>query len=109
MPDPDPTAQVPQAPAPAGGAAAARPAARPLAAQPPAPDVKTPAMKELFARVQAEQRRLGWSDAKLCEFATRTLQARDPYKRFQCASLEFLSRLRPVPMRALLEELGKQR
>ena len=70
-------------------------------------DLRTAAMKELFARVQEQQRRLGFSDAKLCEFATTTLAATDPYHRFKATSVEFLGRLKPGPLQKLLAALEK--
>lgn len=70
-------------------------------------DLRSPSMKELFAKVQAQQRRLGWSDAKLCEFATTTLAAADPYHRFKATSVEFLGRLKPGPLGRLLAALEK--
>jgi hypothetical protein len=90
------------------------PPAAPAAATAPAPaapapqkDLRNPAMKQLFVKVQEEQRRLGWSDTKLCEFATTTLAALDPYKRFKATTVEFLARLKPEPLGALLASMRK--
>lgn len=73
----------------------------------PTKDLRTPVMKELFVKAQAQQRRLGWNDAKLCEFATTTLAAADPYHRFKATSVEFLSRLKPGPLGKLVAALEK--
>jgi hypothetical protein len=72
-----------------------------------AKDLRTAAMKELFARVQEQQRRLHFTDAKLCEFATTTLTAADPYHRFKATSLEFIGRLKTGPLKKLLSALEK--
>jgi hypothetical protein len=88
MPDP--------APAPAAGAAASK-------------DLRNPAMKSLYAQVVSQQKRLGWSDAKLCEFATQTLGPTDPYGRLKVTTVEFLSRLRPTLLAKLVEALEKAR
>ncbi len=92
---------------PASPAAATKPTA-PAAPAPPK-ELRNPAMRSLFAKVQEQQRRLGWSEAKLCEFATAALGALDPYKRFKATTAEFLARLRPVPLEQLLAALVKQR
>jgi hypothetical protein len=72
---------------------------------PAAEDLRSPAMKELFARVQEQQRRLQWNDAKLCEFATETLKPLDPYRKFKATTLEFVSRLRIGQLKPLLKAL----
>jgi hypothetical protein len=101
----DPT---PPAAAPATPAAAAKPAAP---AAPPAPPKQliSPAMKELYAQVQEQQKRLGWNDAKLCEFATQLLGPADPYKKLKIGTIEFLQRLRVGLLEPLLEALKKSR
>jgi hypothetical protein len=70
-------------------------------------DLRNPLMKELFAKVQAQQRRLNWNDAKLCDFATTTLAAADPYHRFKATAVEFLGRLKPGPLQKLLAAMEK--
>jgi len=70
-------------------------------------DLRTAPMKELFAKVQEQQRRLNFTDAKLCEFATTTLAAADPYHRFKATSLEFIGRLKTGPLKKLLSALEK--
>src|SRR6185295_7836187 len=82
------------------------PAAVP-AADPANKDLRSTAMKELFARVVEQQRRLGFSDARLCEFATETLKPLDPYRKFKATSVDFLSRLRVLQMKQLLKALEK--
>jgi hypothetical protein len=47
-------------------------------------------MKELFARVQEQQRASSGTDAKLCEFATETLKPLDPYRKFKATTLDFV-------------------
>ncbi len=69
----------------------------------------SPAMKELFAQIQEQQKRLAWSDAKLCEFATQTLGLLDPYKKLKVASVAFLQRLRVGPLGVLLSALRTAR
>jgi len=102
---PPPAAKAP----PAGKAAPAEKAAAP--AKPPAPpkDPRDPAMREHFARVQSEQRRLGWDDAKLCEFATKALATSDPYGRLKVTTIDFASRLRPTLLKSLAAALAKER
>jgi hypothetical protein len=75
--------------------------------EPASSDLRSPAMKELFAKVQEQQRRLTWSDAKLCEFATATLQPLDPYHKFKATAVEFLGRLRVGQLQPLLKALEK--
>jgi len=104
-----PAAAKPAAPAAATAPAAAKPAAPAVPAPPPAPprDMRTEVIKGLFAQVQAEQRRLGWSDAKLVEFANATLGPLDAYKRLKVTTLEFLSRIRPTLLETLLAAMKK--
>jgi len=78
-------------------------------ADPVTKDLRSAAMKELFARVQEQQRRLAFSDAKLCDFATETLKALDPYHRFKATTVDFLSRLRVLQLQQLLKALEKVR
>ena len=66
-------------------------------------DYRSAAMRQLFEQIVAEQKRLGWSDARLCEFATQTLGPRDPYKKLKITAVDFIGRLR-VPQ---LTELAK--
>lgn len=81
-------------------------APNPAPAAPAAPkQLVSPAMKSLYEQVVAEQRRLGWNDAKLCEFATATLGPSDPYKRLKITTLEFLQRLRVPLLERLLAAL----
>ena len=75
--------------------------------EPAAPDLRSPAMKALFLKVQEQQRRLGWNDAKLCEFATATLQPLDPYRKFKATAVDFLGRLRVGQLEPLLKALEK--
>ncbi len=75
--------------------------------EPAAPDLRSPAMKDLFTKVQEQQRRLNWSDARLCEFATATLQPLDPYHKFKATAVEFLARLRIGQLQPLLKALEK--
>jgi hypothetical protein len=72
-------------------------------------DLRNPRMKDLFARTIEQQKRLGWSDAKLCEFATQTLGPTDPYGRLKVTTVEFLSRLRPTLLEQLVAALEKAR
>ncbi len=93
---------------PAATPAATKPAATPAAA--PAPkELISPAMKELFAAIVEQQKRLGWTDAKLCEFATATLGPADPYKKLKITTIEFLRRLRVGRMQLLLTALRAAR
>ena len=101
-----PAAAKPAAPAAATAPAAAKPAA-PAAPAPPPRDMRTEVIKGLFAQIQAEQRRLGWSDAKLVEFANATLGPLDAYKRLKVTTLEFLSRIRPTLLETLLAAMKK--
>lgn len=84
----------------------ATPAATPAAT---AKELISPAMKALFAEVAAEQKRLAWSDAKLCEFATATLGPADPYKKLKITTVEFLRRLRVGRLHLLLGALRAAR
>lgn len=89
---------------------AATPAAAPAAAPATAPkELISPEMKALFAEVAAEQQRLAWSDAKLCEFATATLGPADPYKKLKITTVEFLRRLRVGRLHLLLGALRAAR
>jgi hypothetical protein len=83
------------------------PAAAATAAAPK--ELRNPKMKALFASVQEQQKRLGWSDAKLCEFATQTLGPLEPYKRLKVTTVEFLARLKPLWLEALVAAMGKAR
>ena len=74
-----------------------------------AKELRNPAMKALFAEIVGHQKRLGWSDAKLCEFATQTLGPTDPYGRLKVTTVEFLSRVRPTLLAKLAEALAKTR
>ena len=85
----------------------AKPAATPAAAAPA--DVRSPEMKQLFQKIQAEQKRLGWSDAQLAEFANKTVGPTDPYGRLKVTTVEFLSRIRPNLLAKLVEALAKAR
>jgi hypothetical protein len=73
-----------------------------------AKDLSNPLMKELGAKIEAEQKRLGFSDAKLCEFATETLKPRDPYRKLTITSAAFLMRLRPTVLETLLAALTRE-
>lgn len=78
-------------------------------AEPASKELRSADMKALFTRVQEQQRRLGYSDARLCEFATQTLHPLDPYKRFKATSVEFLTRLRVPLLQQLLKALEAAR
>jgi hypothetical protein len=95
---------------PAAPASAAKPAA-PAAAAPAAPPKQliSPEMKQLYAQIQEQQKRLGWSDAKLCEFATQLLGPADPYKKLKIGTIEFLQRLRVGLLEPLLAAVKKAR
>ena len=88
----------------------AEPAKPPAPAAPAAPaEVRSPEMKQLFQKIQGEQKRLGWSDAQLVEFANKIAGPTDPYGRLKITTVEFLSRLRPELLRKVAETLAKQR
>lgn len=82
----------------------------PAAPAPAAPkQLISPAMTALFASLVEQQKRLGWNDAKLCEFATQTLGPLDPYKKLKITTIAFIRRLRVTRLSALLAALQKAR
>jgi hypothetical protein len=83
--------------------------AKPAAPAAAPADVRSPEMKQRFQKILVEQKRLGWSDAQLCEFATKTVGPTDPYGRLKVTTVEFLSRLRPELLNQTLAALEKQR
>ncbi len=72
-------------------------------------ELRSAEMKQLFVQIQDQQRRLGWNDAKLCEFATQTLVALDPYKKLKITTVDFLGRLRVVQLQALHKAISAAR
>ena len=70
-----------------------------------AKDLRSPQMKQLYQKIQEQQKRLGYSDVQLCEFATKTLAPLDPYKKFKATTPGFLARLKPGLLQHLLAAL----
>lgn len=105
----DPAPAAPAAPQPAAAKPAAAAPAKPAAPPAPPKDFRSDEMRRLFARIQGEQKRLGWSDAKLAEFANQVLAPTDPYKKVQITTVDLISRLRARFLTILLEALAKAR
>jgi len=84
-------------------------AAAPAAPAAPPKQLISPEMKQLYAQIQEQQKRLGWNDAKLCEFATQLLGPADPYKKLKIGTVAFLQRLRVGLLQPLLAALKKAR
>ena len=93
---------------PAAKPAATATATAAAAAPPSAPrDFVSLAMKQLFVLIQDQQKRLGWSETKLSEFANQVLGPTDPYKKLKITTTSFISRLRVPLLQTLLAALQK--